>query len=467
MSKKFFDLIKKHNAEFVDLRFTDVKGKWQHVAVIVDELDEKTLKNGIMFDGSSIEGWKEIHESDMVLMPDLSSAVIDPYSAQPSVIVVCDIFDPVTNKPYNRDPRSIAKKAEQFLKKSGVGDKAYFGPEPEFFVFDDVRYAVDMNHVSYHVDSEEGPYNTNRDYDGHNHGHRSQVKGGYFPVSPTDLTPDLRAEMVAVMRQMGVDAYKHHHEVAPSQHELGFRFNTLMKVADQTQIYKYVVQNTAHAYGKSATFLPKPIKGDNGSGMHVHQSIWKGKKPAFAGKAYAGLSETALHYIGGILKHARALNAFANASTNSYKRLVPGYEAPTLLTYSYRNRSAACRIPHNEGGNAARIEVRFSDCMGNPYLSYAAMLMAGLDGIKNKIDPGKAIEKDLYDLPEKELNKIPQVCRSFREALEALDKDRKFLTEGGVFDDDQIDAYIQLRMAEVEEYEQTPHPVEFKLYYSL
>ncbi len=467
MPNKLLEYIKETNAEFVDFRFTDPRGKWQHVAIAASKVDMDLLKNGFMFDGSSIAGWKKILESDMVLIPDVKTAVADPYSAQPSVIVVCDVYDPVTNAPYERDPRSIARAAEKYLKDSKIGDTAFFGPEPEFFIFDDVRFDVSMNKVSHQIDSEEGPYNSDRDYDGHNYGHRPGVKGGYFPVPPVDGSSDIRSEMVSVMSEMGLNANKHHHEVAPSQHELGIDFDTLTHIADKVQIYKYVVHNTAHAYGKTATFLPKPIKEDNGSGMHVHQSIWKAGKPLFAGKKYADLSDEALYYIGGVLKHARALNAFTNASTNSYKRLVPGYEAPVLLTYSYRNRSAGVRIPHSIGPKAKRCEMRFPDCTANPYLGFAAMLMAGIDGIKNKIDPGKPMDVDLYNLGEEKLKDVPTVCRSFREALEALDKDRGFLTAGNVFSNDQIDAYIDLRMEEVEEYEQTPHPAEFKMYYSV
>lgn len=467
-NSKLFKLIQEIDAEFVDLRFTDTRGKWQHVAMRTGEVTPDSIKDGFMFDGSSIAGWKPIHESDMKLVVDVDSAVIDPYAARPAVIVFCDVHDPVDNKPYNRDPRSTALAAEAYLKKTGIGDQAWFGPELEFFMFDDVRFKVDMNHISHRVDGEEGPYNSNTDYEGHgNLGHRPQAKGAYFPVPPVDATPDIRAEMVRLMEEMGVDAQKHHHEVAPCQHELGFGAGTLVKTADQTQIYKYVVHNTAAAYGKTATFMPKPVMNDNGSGMHIHQSIWNKNKPVFAGKSYANLSQEALYYIGGLLKHAPALNAFANASTNSYKRLVPGYEAPVLLTYSYRNRSAACRIPHASSDKGRRVEARFPDCTANPYLTFAAMLMAGLDGIKNKIEPGEPGDHDLYALKGDALEKFPTVCSSFRQALAALDSDREFLTAGGVFNNDQIDAYLALRMEEVEAYEQTPHPVEFQMYYSV
>jgi len=467
MATKLDKLIKDIGAVEVDFRFTDTRGKWQHVALTTDEVTPDLMKNGLMFDGSSISGWKTINESDMVLMPDPDSATVDIFAAQPTVIVVCDIYDPVTNEPYERDPRSIAKSAIDYLGETKIGDKAFFGPELEFFVFDSVRYADQMNKVSYELDSEEAPYSTDMDFDHGNHGHQPKVKGGYFPVPPVDSGSDLRAEMVANMNKMGIEATKHHHEVAPSQHELGFNFDTLVNIADKSQVYKYVVHNTAHMYGKTATFLPKPVKGDNGSGMHVHQSIWKGKTPVFAGDGYAGLSDEALYYIGGLIKHGKALNAFTNASTNSYKRLIPGFEAPVVLGYSYRNRSVACRIPHVSSPKAKRMEARFPDSTANPYLAFSAMLMAGLDGIKNKINPGKPMDADLYELSAAETSKLPTVAGSFREALEALDKDRSFLTQGGVFTDDIIDAYIELRMEEVLEFEETPHPVEFKLYYSV
>ena len=375
-------------------------------------------------------------------------------------------MDPITKTFYERDPRSTAKKAEEYLKKSGVGDTAYFGPEPEFFVFDDVKYNNDMNKTGFEIDSIEGPYNTGKKYENGNLGHRPGVKGGYFPVPTVDSSQDLRSECLKAMKDMGVKVEKHHHEVAPSQHELGTLFNTLTYQGDGMQIYKYAVQNVAQSFGKSATFMPKPVKGDNGSGMHTHQSIWKDGKPLFAGKKYAGLSDQCLHYIGGIIKHARAINAFSNATTNSYKRLIPGFEAPVLLVYSSRNRSASCRIPFSTSEKGKRVEVRFPDAAGNPYLTFSAMLMAGLDGIKNKINPGDALDKDLYALPENELSGIPTVCGSLREALESLDKDRSFLTQGGVFTDDQIDAYIGLKMEEVQNFEHTPHPIEFQMYYS-
>jgi len=459
--------IKEKDVKFVDLRFTDPKGKWQHVTFDSQLIDEDFFEEGSMFDGSSIAGWKAINESDMTLIPDPATAVIDPFLAQTTMVLFCDIHEPSTGEPYGRDPRSTAKKAEAFLKSTGVGDTAYFGPEAEFFIFDDVRFNVSMNRTGFEIDSTEGPYNTGTEYEVGNLGHRPAVKGGYFPVPPVDSGQDIRSEMLSVMREMGVDTEKHHHEVAPSQHELGMKFNTLTTCADQLQIYKYVIHMVAAAYGKSATFMPKPIMNDNGSGMHCHQSIWSGGSPTFAGSGYADLSDTALYYIGGIIKHARALNAFTNSTTNSYKRLVPGFEAPVLLAYSSRNRSASCRIPFAPSPNGKRVEVRFPDAASNPYYAFAAMLMAGLDGIENKIHPGDPMDKDLYALPPEELADVPTVSASLRQAIEALDADRAFLTKGGVFGDDQIDGYIDLKMEEVLEFETTPHPVEFKNYYSV
>ncbi len=460
------NLIKEQEVQYVDLRFTDPRGKWQHLAIDVGVIDEDTFVDGIMFDGSSIAGWKAINDSDMTLMPDIATATMDPFSAQTSLIIICDILEPTTGEPYARDPRSTAKRAEAYMKYAGLADTAMFGPEPEFFVFDDVRFDVSMNNTFYSIDDSEGPYNTAREFENGNIGHRPAVKGGYFPVPPVDAASDLRAEMLTVMKEMGVVTEKHHHEVAPSQHELGVRFATLVKGADNLQIYKYVVQNVAHAYGKTATFMPKPVAGDNGSGMHVHQSIWKDDKPLFAGNGYADLSDTALYYIGGIIKHARAVNAFTNPTTNSYKRLVPGFEAPVLLAYSARNRSAACRIPHTASPNGKRVEVRFPDPAANPYLAFTAMLMAGLDGIENRIHPGDPIDKDLYALPPEETKDVPTVCSSLRDALEALDADRDFLKKGDVFNDYQIDGYIELKQEEQITFEQAPHPIEFAMYYS-
>jgi len=466
-SQKVLDMIKEHSVQYVDLRFTDPRGKWHHTAQHVSTVNDDFFEDGIMFDGSSIAGWKAINESDMTLMPDCSTAVMDPFTAQPQLILFCDIHEPSTGLPYNRDPRSVAKKALAYMDSAGVGDTAYFGPEAEFFVFDDVRFENNMNRTFYEIDSDEGPYNSGSMMEGGNIGHRPGVKGGYFPVAPVDSGTDLRAEMVTLMIQMGLDMEKHHHEVAPSQHELGIKFDTLIRSADSMQIYKYVVHMVAHQYGKSATFMPKPVSGDNGSGMHTHQSIWKEGKPMFAGTGYADLSETALHYIGGIIKHARAINAFSNASTNSYKRLVPGFEAPVLLAYSARNRSASCRIPFAESPNGKRVEVRFPDATANPYLAFTAMLMAGLDGIQNKIHPGDAMDKDLYDLPPEELADVPTVCGSLRQALECLDADRDFLKKGDVMSDDMINGYLALKDEEVLTFEQAPHPIEFQMYYSV
>lgn len=467
MSEKILKLIADEDVEFVDLRFTDPRGKLQHVTFDKSMIDEDFFEDGSMFDGSSIAGWKAINESDMTLMPDPETATIDPFYQQTTLAIMCDILEPSTGEAYNRDPRSTAKKAEKFLAASGIGDKAFFGPEAEFFVFDDVRWKTDQNETGYFLDSEEGPYNSGAQIEGGNLGHRPGPKGGYFPVNPIDSGQDMRSEMLSVMAELGLEPEKHHHEVAPSQHELGMRFSTLTTMADRLQLYKYIVHNVSHAYGKSATFMPKPVYADNGSGMHVHQSIWKGDTPLFAGDKYADLSETCLYYIGGIIKHARAINAFANASTNSYKRLVPGFEAPVLLAYSARNRSASIRIPHVPSAKGKRIETRFPDAAGNPYLTFSALLMAGLDGIENQIHPGDAMDKDLYDLPAEELSDIPTVCHSLRDACEALDGDRDFLKKGGVMNDDQIDAYIDLKMEEVTRIEHHPHPVEFDLYYKV
>ena len=460
-------LLKDEDIPFVDLRFTDPKGKWQHLTMCTNFIDEDTFEDGVMFDGSSIVGWKAINESDMALIPDASTAVMDPFSAQPQMILFCDIAEPTTGQGYDRDPRSTAKKAERYLAATGHGDTAYFGPEAEFFVFDDVRFDVQMNRSFFELASEEGPYASGTILPEGNMAHRPDIKGGYFPVPPIDRTPDLRAEMVTIMKEMGLNMDKHHHEVAPSQHELGLTFDTLVRSADNMQIYKYCTHMVAHTYGKSATFMPKPVAGDNGSGMHTHQSIWKGGKPIFAGQGYADLSDTALYYIGGIIRHAKALNAFTNPSTNSYKRLIPGFEAPVLLAYSARNRSASCRIPFATSPAGKRVEIRFPDPTANPYLAFSAMLMAGLDGIDNRIHPGDAMDKDLYDLPPEERAEVPTVCGSLREALESLDADRDFLKKGDVFTNDQLDAYAALKWEEVYNFEHTPHPVEFKMYYSV
>ncbi|MGH1417351.1 MAG: type I glutamate--ammonia ligase [Hyphomicrobiaceae bacterium] len=460
-------MLKDKDVKFVDLRFTDTRGKMQHVTADVSCVDESLFTDGYAFDGSSIAGWKSIEASDMMLMADPSSAHIDPFFAQTTLALFCDVLEPSTGAAYERDPRSIAKKAEAYMSSLGVGDQVFFGPEAEFFIFDDVKFEADPYSTGFQVDSSELPVNSSTEYEMGNLGHRPRMKGGYFPVPPIDSAQDIRSEMLSVMAEMGVTVEKHHHEVAAAQHELGIKFAPLIQSADQLQIYKYVVHSVAQAYGKSATFMPKPVFGDNGSGMHVHQSIWNGSTPVFAGDKYAGLSDTALHYIAGILKHAKALNAFTNPSTNSYKRLVPGYEAPVLLAYSSRNRSASCRIPHVTSPKAKRFEVRFPDPSANPYLAFTAMLMAGLDGITNKLDPGEAMDKNLYDLPAEELSQIPTVAGSLREALESLDKDREFLKAGGVMTDEMISAYIELRMEENMRYEITPHPVEFDMYYSV
>lgn len=458
--------IKENNIEFVDLRFTDPRGKWHHVTMDADMINDDFFEEGLAFDGSSIVGWKAINESDMVMMPDVTTAMTDPFYAQNTLVLTCDILEPGTYQPYDRDPRSTARKAENYLKSTGIGDEVVFGVEPEFFIFDDVKFDVSMNRVAFQIDSTEGPYNSWTDYQMGNSGHRPAIKGGYFPVNPVDSAQDMRSEMLSTMKKMGLHVEKHHHEVASSQHELGFKFSTLTKTGDNTQLYKYVIQNVANAYGKTATFMPKPVRGDNGSGMHVHHSIWKSGKPLFAGNKYADLSEECLFYIGGILKHAKALNAFTNPSTNSYKRLVPGFEAPVLLAYSARNRSASCRIPSTDSPKGKRVETRFPDPMANPYLAFTALMMAGLDGIQNKIHPGEPMDKDLYALPPEELSNIPTVCGSLREALESLEANHAFLLKGDVFTKDQIDAYIAIKMEEVLEYEQTPHPIEYKMYYS-
>ncbi len=458
--------IKDDDIDYVDIRFTDPRGKLQHVTVVSDLVDEDFLEEGFMFDGSSIAGWKSIEASDMKLMPDTESRYLDPFYAEKTLCIHCSVVEPDTNEPYDRDPRGTAQKAEAYLKASGIGDESYWGPEAEFFLFDDVRFSNKINKVSYEVDAIDASWNTDTDYEMGNSGHRPGLKGGYFPVNPIDDAQDIRAEMLSTMKRMGMKVDKHHHEVASCQHELGLIFGSLVKQADEIQKYKYVIHNVAAAYGKSATFMPKPIYGDNGSGMHVNMSIWKDGKPLFSGDKYADLSQEALYFIGGILKHAKTLNAFTNPSTNSYKRLIPGFEAPVLRAYSARNRSGCVRIPWTESPKAKRVEARFPDPAANPYLCFAALLMAGLDGIKSKIDPGEAMDKNLYDLPAEELEGIPTVCGSLREALEALARDHDFLLAGDVFTKDQIESYIALKMGEVHTYEHTPHPVEFGMYYS-
>ena len=467
-AKAVLKMMDDNSVSFVDFRFTDTKGKEHHVTVPTSQIDEDAFEEGKMFDGSSISGWKGIDASDMILMPDTSTMVMDPFTEEAQLNIRCDVIEPDTMQGYGRDPRSVAHRAEAYMQSQKIADTAFFGPEPEFFIFDDVRWGTDMGSTFFQIDSDEAAWNTGKEMAGGNSGHRPGVKGGYFPVPPVDSLHDIRSEMCVVMEQMGVEVEVHHHEVGTAgQCEIGTKFDTLVKRADQVQIMKYVIHNVAHLHGKTATFMPKPLVGDNGSGMHVHMSLAKDGTNLFAGDEYGGLSEMALHYIGGIIKHAKAVNAFSNASTNSYKRLVPGFEAPVMLAYSARNRSASVRIPHVSSPKAPRIEVRFPDPTGNPYLTFTALLMAGLDGIKNKIHPGDAMDKDLYDLPAEEAKAIPQVAHSLDQALEALDGDREFLTAGGVMSDDMIDAYIALKMEEVTRLRMATHPVEFDQYYSL
>ncbi len=462
-----FKMIKDHEVKFVDLRFTDTRGKEQHVSVPVKHFTEEKFETGHAFDGSSIAGWKGIQASDMLLLPDPDTARMDPFTDEPTLNITCDVIEPSDMKGYDRDPRTIAKRAEAYLKSTGLGDTAYFGPEPEFFIFDSVSWKVDMSGCFVKIRSEEAPWSSGDEPEGGNMGHRAPVKGGYFPVPPVDTLQDIRNAICLALEQQGVDVEVHHHEVAAAgQNEIGTRFAPLVKRADWMQILKYTVWMTAASYGKTATFMPKPVVGDNGSGMHCHQSIWKDGQNLFAGNGYAGLSDFALYYIGGIIKHARSLNAITNPGTNSYKRLVPHFEAPINLAYSARNRSAACRIPHVASPKARRVEVRFPDPTANPYLAFAAMLMAGLDGVQNKIHPGDPIDKNLYDLPPEEAKSIPNVCSSLEMALEYLDNDREFLTRGGVFSNDFIDSYIALKMEEVQRFRMTTHPIEFDMYYS-
>ena len=467
MSDNVLKMIKDNGVKFVDYRFTDTHGKEQHVSCPAHTVSADLFTEGKMFDGSSIAGWKGINESDMVMMPDASTAVMDPFADEPTLILTCDILEPTTGQGYERDPRSVGKRAEAYLKSTGIADTAFFGPEPEFFVFDSVQWKTSMSGMSYSVDSDEAEWNSDKVYEDGNIGHRPGLKGGYFPVPPVDSLNDLRAAMCLAMEEMGVEVEVHHHEVATAgQCEIGTKFDTLVSRADKTQMLKYCVHNVAHIYGKTATFMPKPLVGDNGNGMHVHMSLAKDGQNLFSGDEYGGLSETALYYIGGIIKHARALNAFTNSSTNSYKRLVPGFEAPVMLAYSARNRSASIRIPFDSNPKGRRIELRFPDPTANSYLAFSAMLMAGLDGIQNKIHPGEAMDKDLYDLPAEEAAAIPQVCHSFDQALEALAEDRDFLKAGDVFTDDMIDAFIALKEEEIQRLRMSTHPVEFDMYYS-
>ena len=467
-AKEVLDLIKEEEVKFVDLRFTDTNGKELHVTYPAQTIDEDVFEDGKMFDGSSVSGWKGINESDMILMPDPDSAAVDVFADETTLNLRCSVIEPATMQGYERCPRALATRAEAYLKSTGVADTAYFGPENEFFVFDHVSWEDNMQSIGFKIDSEEGHWNTSRDGEDSNRGHRPRVKGGYFPVPPVDSLHDIRSTMCLALEDMGVTTEIHHHEVATAgQCEIGAKFNTLVRKADEVQILKYVVHNVAHAYGKTATFMPKPLVNDNGNGMHVHQSLFKDGENLFTGDGYGGLSETALYYIGGVIKHAKALNAFTNASTNSYKRLVPGFEAPTILAYSARNRSASIRIPYESNPKGRRIEVRFPDSMANPYLAFSALMMAGLDGILNKIHPGDAMDKDLYDLPPEEEKELNLVAFSLEEALAALDADRDFLKAGDVFSDDLIDAYIDLKGENVTRLRMTTHPVEFDMYYSL
>ncbi len=467
-AKDVLKMIKENDVKYADFRFTDPRGKWQHVTFDISMIEEDTFSEGQMFDGSSIAGWKAIHESDMCLMPDPSSATIDPFFAETTLVLVCDVLEPTTGEPYSRDPRGIAKKAEAMVKSLGIGDTIMFGPEAEFFVFDDVKFSTEPYRTGFKLDMVELPINGDTDYEGGNLGHRIGVKKGYFPVPPQDSVQDMRSEMLAAMAKMGVKVEKHHHEVASAQHELGMKFAPMVTMADQLMIYKYCIQMVANIYGKTATFMPKPVYGDNGSGMHCHQSIWKGGKPVFAGNKYADLSETCLSYIAGIIKHAKAINAFTNPTTNSYKRLVPGYEAPVNLAYSARNRSAAIRIPtFSESAKAKRIEYRPPDPAANPYLCYTALLMAGLDGVLNKVDPGEPMDKNLYELPPEELAKVPQVPGSLSEALDYLEKDHEFLLKGDVFTRDFLDTWVSHKRKEADALRLRPHPYEFFLYYDV
>lgn len=467
-AEQILAMIQENNAKFVDLRFTDTHGKEQHMSLPASAVDEDFFKEGKLFDGSSMAGWKGINESDMIIMPDTQTAVLDPFCRDVTVNLRCDVIEPNTMLGYERDPRSIAKRAEAYLQETGIAHEALFGPEPEFFLFDDVRWSVDMQGGFYQVDSSEAVWNSGRYFEKGNMGHRPDVKGGYFPVPPIDSSQEIRSAMCHVLEHMGMTIEAHHHEVATAnQNEISTRFNSLTRKADELQILKYVVHNVAHQFGKTATFMPKPIVGDNGSGMHVHQSLLSADGDnLFSGDQYAHLSQKALWYIGGIIHHAKAINAFANASTNSYKRLVPGFEAPVLLAYSAKNRSASIRIPYTTEAKKRRIEVRFPDATANPYLAFSAMLMAGIDGIQRQLEPGKAMDRDLYALDEHELKDIDTVATSLSESLIALDSDRDFLKQGNVFSDQLIDAYIELKQEQVKRLRMTTHPVEFAMYYS-
>lgn len=465
---KLLKLIQEQEIKFLDLRFTDTLGKEHHITIPARLANESFFAHGKMFDGSSILGWKDISESDMVLIPDPNRYFIDPFFEETTLNIQCDVLEPNTMLPYERDPRSLAKRAEKYLQSTGIADVAYFGPEPEFFILDDVRWDISMKGAYYSIDSKEAAWNSGTSINGGNTGFRPKVKGGYFPVPPVDSSQDIRSAICLTLEKIGIKVETHHHEVATAnQNEIATEYSSLAQKADEIQILKYIIHNMAHAYGKTATFMPKPLVGDNGSGMHCHQSLGKNGNNLFAGDQYSGLSELALFYIGGILHHAKALNAFTNSSTNSYKRLVPGFEAPVMLAYSARNRSAAIRIPYVPNAKGRRIEVRFPDPAINPYLAFSAMLMAGLDGIRKKMHPGTPIDKDIFELSPAEKASIPTVCDSLQEAIASLDADRDFLKEGDVFNDDLIDSYIKLKKAEVTRLAMTTHPVEFDMYYSL
>jgi len=459
--------IKAENIHLIDLRFTDLRGKWHHMTMAAEAMDDTAWERGIMFDASSIRGWKGISDSDMALRPDVAAFHDDPFFAERTSAVICDVTDPATGEVYSRDPRGIARRCEDYAREAGFADEICVGPEAEFFVFDDARFEVSPYHSSYRLDGFELPINSGRAYEMGNSGYRPRGQGGYMPLPPVDSGQDMRSEMLAMLKNMGIEVEKHHHEVAAAQHELGIKYDGLLRQADKMQMFKYAVRQVAAAYGKTATFMPKPVFGASGSGMHVNLSLRKSGEPLFAGNEYSGLSKAALYFIGGIIKHARALNAFTNPSTNSYKRLVPGFEAPVLLAYSAGNRSAACRIPYAFSDNAKRVEARFPDPAANPYLAFSALIMAGLNGIKHKINPGDPIDENLYELPEQELAAVPTVSPSLAEALSALDKDREFLKAGGVFDDDILDSYIALKQQEVRRIETIPHPAEFDMYYSV
>ncbi len=467
--KDVLEMAKENNVMMVDLKFIDFPGIWQHFSVPIVELEESSFEEGYGFDGSSIRGWKAINASDMLILPDPSTAIMDPFRKYPTLSMICNIVDPITKEPYTRDPRFIAQKAEKYLKSTGIGDTAYFGPEAEFFIFDNVQFDTTANSSFYLVDSIEGIWNSGRDEEP-NLGYKPRHKEGYFPVPPTDKYEDLRSEMVDLLQRAGIHIEAQHHEVATGgQAEIDMRFAPLVEQADKLMLFKYIVKNVADKYGKTVTFMPKPLFDDNGSGMHVHQSIWKDGKPLFAGDSYAGISEMAMHYMGGIMKHARSLAAFTNPTTNSYKRLVPGFEAPVNIAYSARNRSASLRIPmYSANPKAKRIEVRFPDPSCNGYLAFAAMLMAGLDGIENKIDPGEAMDKDLYDLPPEELKDIPQMPGTLEEALDAMEADHEYLLKGNVFTEDAIEGWIHYkRTNEVDALKLRPHPYEFYMYYDI